>query len=190
MDNPLNHFKNQMVEFEIYRNSKLISTTKGLKNSYQGKVFVEFFPDVDVQTGDILKLSNISFYVISTDIQTWMGEVSAIKAYYQTTPPVEQPTNSTTFNIGSANNSIIGNQQQAILNNSNFSIDNLKQLIELYGGNDKQQLYELSSQLQTLIEKDNFHKGKLAKFGNLIAKHSWLPTAIAQILSAFIQKPI
>lgn len=189
MDNPLNHFKNQMIEFEIYRNSKLISTTKGLKNSYQGKVFVEFFPDVDVQAGDILKLANISFYVINTDIQTWMGEISAIKAYYQTTPPVEHSSNSTTYNIGTATNSIIGNQQQAILNNSSFNIDDLKHLIELYGDTDKQELYELSAQLQQLLDKDDFHKSKLSKFSDLIAKHSWLPTAIAQIISAFIQIP-
>jgi len=190
MNNPLNSFKNRMIEFELYRNSKFISKVMGLKNSYQGRVFVEFFPDVDVQAGDVLKLSNMSFYITSTDIQTWMGEVSAIKAFYQTTPPIEQSVNSTTFNIGTATNSIIGNQQQAILNNSSFNVDDLKQLIELYGDNDKQQLYELSSQLQLLLEKDDFHKGKLSKFSDLIAKHSWLPTAIGQIISAFIQKPL
>lgn len=178
-----------MIDFEIYRNSQLISTEKGLKNSYQGKVFVEFFPEVDIQAGDILKHMNMTLYVTSTDFQTWMGEISAIKAYYQTTPPVEQNHNSTVFNIGTASNSIIGNQQQAILNNSAFNIDDFKQLIELYGGSDKSQLYELSSQLQQLLAKDDFHKSKLSKFSDLIAKHSWLPTAIAQIISAFIQMP-
>lgn len=187
MNNPLNHFRNQMIEFEIYRNSQLISKTKGLKNSYQGKIYVEFFPDVDIQAGDILKHSNINFYIINTDIQTWMGEVSAIKAYYQTTPPTEQNNNSIIYNIGNASNSIIGNQQQAILNNPSFNIEDLKQLIELYGDNDKSQLYELSFQLQQLLDKDDFRKGTLSKFSDLIAKHAWLPTAIAQIISAFIQ---
>lgn len=189
MNSPLHHFKDRMIDFKIYRNSQLISTAKGLKNSYQGKVFVEFFPEVDVQAGDILKHLNMNFYITSTDFQTWRGEVSAIKAYYKTTPPVDQNSNSTIFNIGTASNSVIGNQQQAILNNSSFSIDDLKQLIELYGDNDKQQLYELSSELQQILTKDNFHRGKLSKFSNLIAKHSWLPTAIAQIISAFIQMP-
>lgn len=187
--NPLNHFRNRMIDFEIYRNSQLVSTIKGLKNSYQGKVYIEFFPDVNIQIGDILINSNIKYYIIDIDTQTWMGEVSAIKAYYQTTPPVEQQSVSTIFNIGNASNSIIGNQQQAILNNSSFAIDDLKQLIELYGADDKQKLYELSSQLQQLIEKDDFHKSKLSKFSDLIAKHSWLPTAIAQIISAYLQMP-
>ncbi len=189
MENPLNAFKDSMIYFEIYRNSQLISTTKGLKNSYQGKVYVEFFPDVDVQIGDILTNSNIKYYIIDVDTQTWQGQISAVKAFYQTKPPTNQQVTPTIYNIGSATNSIIGNQQQAILNNSSFSIDDLKQFIELYGENDKQQLYELASLLQESLQKDDFHKSKLSKFGDLIAKHSWLPTAIAQIISAFIQMP-
>lgn len=189
MNNPLNHFKNRMIDFDIYRNSNLLSTTKGLKNSYQGRVFIEFFPDVDVQIGDILVNSKINYYITDIDTQTWMGEISAIKAFYQTNPPVEQSSSSTVFNINNASNSIIGNQQQAILNNSLFNIDDLKQLIELYGNDDKEQLYQLSSQLEQLLQEDDFHKSKLSNFSNLIAKHSWLPTAIAQIISAFIQMP-
>lgn len=189
MDNPLNYFRNQMIDFEIYRNSQLFSTVKGLKNSYQGRVFIQFFPDIDIQIGDILINSNIKYYVIDVDTQTWMGKVSSIKAYYQTRPPVEQQTPSTVFNISNASNSIIGNQQQAILNNSSFNIEDLRKLIELYGANDKQQLYELSSQLEQLLKNDDFHKSKLSKFSDLISRHSWLPTAIAQIISAFIQIP-
>ncbi len=186
--NPLNNFKNYMIDFEVHRNSKHISTVKGLKNSYQGKNFIEFFPDVDVKIGDILTNFNINYYVIDIDTQTWMGEISAIKAYYQTTPPNNLQSNSTVFNINNASNSIIGNQQSAILNNSSFNIDDLKQLIELYGNNDKEQLLELTSLLKECIDKDDFRKSKLSKFSDLISKHSWLPTAIAQIISAFIQK--
>lgn len=189
MNNPLNSFVDQMIAFEIYRNSQLISTAKGLKNSYQGKVFINFFPDVDIQVGDVLIHHNFKFYIIDIDTQTWDGEISSIKAFYQTTPPVEQQPISTVYNIGTASNSIIGNQQQAILNNSSFGINDLKQLIELYGNEDKQQLYELSSQLQELLNQDCFRKNNLSKFSDLIAKHSWLPTAIAQIISTFIQLP-
>lgn len=189
MNNPLNHFRNRMIDFEVYRDSQFLTTLKGLKNSYEGKVFIEFFPGVDIQIGDILVNSNIKYYIIDIDTQTWMGEISAIKAFYQTKPPVEHNSSPTVYNIGSASNSIIGNQQQAILNNSNFNIEDLKQLIELYGGNDKQELYELSTQLQQLLDIDDFHKSKLSKFSNLISKHSWLPLAIAQIISAFIQMP-
>ncbi len=188
----LGYFKKSMIEFELYRNSKLVATLLGLKNfePNTGKKFIQFYPDANIQIGDVLKNSNISYYIIDVDTQSWLGKIDCINAYYQTTPPIEQNNNSTVYNISNAQNSIIGNQQQAILNNSSFNIDDLKQLIELYGADDKQQLYKLSSQLQQLLDKDDFHKGKLSKFGDLIAKHSWLPTAIAQIISAFIQKPL
>ena len=187
----LNHFRDRMVDFQLFRNSTLITTLKGLKNieANTNKKIIQFKPGTDIQIGDILVNSNIKHYVIDIDVQSWLGTVDSIKAYYQTTPPVEQNSNSTVFNIGTASNSIIGNQQQAILNNSSFDINDLKQLIELYGGNDKEELYELSSQLQQLLNKDDFHKSKLSKFSDLISKHSWLPLAIAQIISAFIQMP-
>lgn len=190
--NPLNSFRNFMIDFEVYRNSNLLYTKKGLKNTEKGsnKKYIGFYPDVDIQIGDVLSNPNssVKYYITDIDTSTYNGEIFQIKAYYQNTSPSSQTT-STIYNIGNASNSIIGNQQQAILNNSSFSIEDLKKLVELYGNNDKEQLYELVSLLQKSLEDDDFHKSKLSKFSDLIAKHSWLPTAIAQIVSAFIQMP-
>lgn len=190
--NPLNSFKNQMIDFEICRNSLHISTEKGLKNTENSthKKYIGFFPNADIQVGDILSIpnSNIKYYVIDTDTATYMGEIYQIKAYYQNTPPNENKyPNHVVFNVQDSPNSIIGTQTSAIINNPNFNISDLDNLIETHGGNDKKELYQLSSQLQELLEKDDFHKSKLSKFSDLIAKHSWLPTAIAQIISAFLQ---
>lgn len=191
MHNPLNSFRNNMVDFQIFRNSELISTVKGLKNTEKStnKKYVGFYPDTNILIGDILSIPNssIKYFVIDVDTATYMGEIYQIKAYYQTTPPAEQQSNSTVYNISNASNSIIGNQQSAIINNSSFNIDDLKELIKLYGANDKKQLYELTSLLEQILKKDDFHKSKLSKFSDLIAKHSWLPTAIAQIISAYLQ---
>ncbi len=190
--NPLNSFRNLMIDFEVYRNSNLLYTKKGLKNTEKGsnKKYIGFYPDVDIQIGDVLSNPNssVKYYIIDIDTSTYNGEIFQIKAYYQNTSPSSQTT-STIYNIGNASNSIIGNQQQAILKNSSFSIEDLKKLVEFYGNNDKEQLYELVSLLQKSLEDDDFHKSKLSKFSDLIAKHSWLPTAIAQIVSAFIQTP-
>ena len=190
--NPLNSFRNLMIDFEVYRNSNLLYTKKGLKNTEKGsnKKYIGFYPDVDIQIGDVLSIPNssVKYYITDIDTSTYNGEIYQIKAYYQNASPSSQTT-STIYNIGNASNSIIGNQQQAILNNSSFSIEDLKKLVELYGNNDKEQLYELVSLLQKSLEDDDFHKSKLSKFSDLIAKHSWLPTAIAQIVSAFIQMP-
>lgn len=186
MNNPLYRWRKQMIDFEHYRNNKLLSTEKGLKNSNSSRKVIDFFPEVDIQIGDIFINSGIKYYVIEVDTQTYKGETFAKKAYYTTSVSKTQD-NSTIFNINNASNSIIGNQQSAILNNSNFNIDDLKQLIALYGENDKQQLYELTSFLKDCLDKDDFHKSKLSKFGDLIAKHSWLPLAISQVIAGFLQ---
>lgn len=188
--NPLNHFKNQMIDFEIYRNSALIDTVKGLKNTEKGsnKKFIGFFPDVDIQIGDFLMVPNtsIKYSIIDVDTSTYMGEIYQLKAYYQTAPAeAKQP--SVTFNVNSSPNSIFGTQASAIINNPSFNISDFDSLIESNGGTDKKELYQLSSQLQELLEKDEFHKSKLSKFSDLIAKHSWLPLAIAQVISAYLQ---
>ena len=188
--NPLNHFISQMIEFQIYRNSVLIDTVKGLKNTEKGsnKKFIGFFPDVDIQIGDFLMVPNtsIKYSIIDVDTSTYMGEIYQLKAYYQTAPAeVKQP--SVTFNVNSSPNSIFGTQASAIINNPSFNISDFDSLIESNGGTDKKELYQLSSQLQELLEKDEFHKSKLSKFSDLIAKHSWLPLAIAQVISAYLQ---
>lgn len=188
--NPLNHFRNQMINFQIYRNSTLIDTVKGLKNTEKGsnKKFIGFFPDVDIQIGDFLMVPNtsIKYSIIDVDTSTYMGEIYQLKAYYQTAPAeAKQP--SVTFNVNSSPNSIFGTQASAIINNPSFSISDFDSLIESNGGTDKKELYQLSSQLQELLEKDEFHKSKLSKFSDLIAKHSWLPLAIAQVISAYLQ---
>lgn len=189
MLSPLHAFADSMIDFQNYRNSQLISTLKGLKNFEKNtnKKYIGFFPNADIQIGDVLINSGIKYYVVDLDTQTWKGQIASLKAYYQTTPPQTSQSSSTIFNISNASNSIIGNQQSAIINNSSFNIDDFKQLIELYGEQDKQQLYELTSLLKSCLDKDDFHKSKLSKFSDLIAKHSWVPLGIAQIISAYIQ---
>lgn len=188
--NPLNHFKSQMIDFQIYRNSVLIDTAKGLKNTEKGshKKFIGFFPDVDIQIGDVLMLPNtsIKYSIIDVDTSTYMGEVYQLKAYYLTAP-TESKQAPVTFNVTGSPNSIFGTQTSAIINNQSFGISDFDNLIEINGGSDKKELYQLSSQLQELLEKDEFHKSKLSKFSDLIAKHSWLPLAIAQVISAYLQ---
>ena len=191
MNNPLNSFKKNMIDFEIYRNSNLMSIAKGLKNTEKvsNKKYIGFFPEADVQIGDVLIIpnTNIKYFIVDVDTSTYMGEVFQLKAYYQTTNKESTQATSIVFNVTDSPNSIIGTQMSAIINNPTFGITDFDKLIDTYGGDDKKELYVLSSQLKELINQDNFHKSKLSKFSDLIAKHSWLPLAIAQLLSAYLQ---
>lgn len=187
IQSPFHHFKSSMIEFDQYRNSQYIQKIKGLKNTETNtnKKYIGIEPPIDIQIGDTLINTNIKYYIVDIDTASWLGKVDEIKAYYQTTPPKEQQASSTVYNIGTAQNTIIGNQKNATINNAS-SIDDLKQLIELYGQNDKQQLNELVTLLKDSLDKDEFHKSKLSKFGDLLAKHSWLPLAISQIIAGYL----
>src|SRR5699024_9616537 len=151
------------------------------------------YPEIDIQINDILinTTTNIKYIILDIDSSSYKGTIFQKKAYYQTSTYIEAPNNTSTtynYNISNPQNSIIGNQEFATINNKSFNIDELKKLIELYGDNDKAKLYQLTSELEKAIHNDNIKKGMLSRFSDLIAKHSWLPLAIAQILSAFITK--
>ena len=115
-------------------------------------------------------------------------KLQLVKEHLEEGVPLREIVKKYNYNISNPQNSIIGNQEFATINNKSFNIDELKKLIELYGDNDKAKLYQLTSELEKAIHNDNIKKGMLSRFSDLIAKHSWLPLAIAQILSAFITK--
>ena len=87
-----------------------------------------------------------------------------------------------TFNI--SNCSINGAVQNTGTINigSQISLDDIKELIEKYGNEDKQQLNELLEELKSAEKFEIYKKGMLAKFGDLLAKHSWLTGALAQYI--------
>lgn len=190
--NPLDSFKRNMIEFTIHRSDGTFSSVKGLKNTENStnKKYIGFYPNVDIQIGDVITCNDfpIKYYVIDVDTATYLGKIFQIKAYYETQAPQQKNQNSTVYNIKNAPNSIIGNQQNATQNNYVSDIESFKHMIEQYGANDKARLYELSKTLELCLEKDEFQKSKLSKFGDLLAKHSWLPTAITQLICTYISK--
>lgn len=195
MRNPLDSFKEHMLNYNLVRNNNLITTVKGLPNTEKGtnRKFIALYPEIDIQINDILinTTTNIKYIILDIDSSSYKGTIFQKKAYYQTSTYIESQSNTSTtynYNISNPQNSIIGNQEFATINNKSFNIDELKKLIELYGDNDKAKLYQLASELEKAIHNDNIKKGILSQFSDLIAKHSWLPLAIAQILSAFITK--
>lgn len=80
------------------------------------------------------------------------------------------------FNIQNASNSIIGNQENATINNS-YSMEELKSIVneKVDDPSDKAQLNELINMLKVLTENNApLNKGVLQNFGDLLVKHSWL----------------
>ncbi|MGN2347292.1 hypothetical protein ACTFH7_02065 [Clostridium cagae] len=90
------------------------------------------------------------------------------------------------FNIQNADNSIIGTQSTATINNSS-NLDDLKQLIEQNAYEDKEDLKQLIDTLKTITENNMpVSKGTLAKFSEAFEKHSWIAGSIASTLLGWL----
>lgn len=89
------------------------------------------------------------------------------------------------FNIQSVSGSIIGTQQNATINNG-LSFDDVEKYIharENISSTDKEQLLELNNYLKTLAENNvPMSKGILARFSDIVSKHSWFPTLVGDAL--------
>ena len=56
MRNPLDSFKEHMLNYNLVRNNNLITTVKGLPNTEKGtnRKFIALYPEIDIQINDIL----------------------------------------------------------------------------------------------------------------------------------------
>lgn len=86
----------------------------------------------------------------------------------------------TSINIGTVSGpSIIGSQQNATLN-FGTSVEDIAQLIATKPASDLPQLCELVAELKSIEESgEKIEKGRLAKFADLLNKHSDLLTALS-----------
>ena len=91
----------------------------------------------------------------------------------------QQSRAATSISIGTVSGpSIIGSQQNATLNVGN-SVEDIAQLIANKPASDIPQLCELVAELKKIEESgEKIEKGKLAKFSDLLNKHSDLLVAL------------
>lgn len=89
--------------------------------------------------------------------------------------------NSITYNIGTAHDSIIGNQTNATINNSN-NLDELRDIIndKVKDHEEKEQLQELITMIKAITEANvPVSKGVFSKFSDTLQKNSWVTGPIA-----------
>ncbi len=185
----LSAFRSSMLDCEINRNNILIATYKGLISDSKDYNLISFDyrKDIDIQVGDDIycPLKKKHYIITNVEISTFNGKIHSIDAYFENS--FNKTNQNIVFNTYNPSNSIIGNQQYATLN-INESFKALDDLINDNGGTDKSALYELLETLKSELSSDIINRSKLAKFGDLIAKHSWLALAITQIFAAWIQR--
>lgn len=184
-----NAFHNSMLDCEIIRNNTKIATYKGLINDTKdyNMICFEPNPEPNIKIGDDIycPMKKKHYLVTNIDINTFNGQPHSFDVYFENN--FSKPISTVTFNTYNPTSSIIGNQQYATLNITE-SFNNLDNLINSNGGEDKTRLNELSSILKFELSSNQINRTKLSQYSDLIAKHSWLFMAITQIIAAWIQR--
>lgn len=180
-------FKHAMLDCEIYRNGVKIANLPGLISDSKEYNCISFDPSVDIQIGDDIycPIKKKHYLINNVDIKTFQGKANRLEAYFENNFSNSSQTN--IFNTYNPSNSIIGSQQNAIIN-VNDSFNNLENLIKKAEIEDVVKLNELYSIIKEEIKNDTVSKSKLSNFGDLLCKYSWLAPAISQIITAWIQK--
>lgn len=185
----LNAFRDSMLECEIYRNGVKVATHDALINDSKDYNFLSFELDADIQVGDDIycPLKRKHYIINNVDIAIVRGTPHRIDAYFESNLNLNKQA-SVVYNTYNPQNSVIGNQQNVVLN-INDCFNNLQSQIDQLGNEDKSELHELLELLKGEVSKPQINKSIFSKFNNLIIKHStWLIPAISQIICAWIQR--
>lgn len=180
--------RQQGIEFQIERNGQMLSRVYGLPNheSSTAKAYIGMPKDTDVSIGDwLINPENERFYVEDKVTDFAFGDVVQLKIFYQTESQYKQKSahpNHLTFNIGTANNSVIGTQATVTMN-INSSIQDAKNQITASNSNDKEELQRLISVLEMVVNNQvPAQKGLLSKFSAVMERNSWITGTISSIL--------
>lgn len=175
--------------FIILRDGRQAHEAKGLPNHERpsGRSYVGFLPGTDVRPGDWIrgKTSGNEFYVVDTVTDVVHGKPFQLKAFCLTRAELaqRQRTEVPTFSIQTAVGSIIGTQMSAHVV---FTLPDLEALVRHHGLEHDHDIRLLIDELKKMERQPAVTKGCLARFSDLLAKHAWLSSAVAQALLSWL----
>lgn len=179
------------ILYSVERNSKLISQSKGLINTEQstGKRYIGFYPDADIQSEDILTNPyGDKYHVSNREVQTFAGKPNQLKCFIvsETEYKKQSQSNTPTFHVENAYGSVIGTQENVTLN-YNESIKNAKELISSSNSNDKEDLQQIISLLEMVVDNQiPIQKGLFSKFSAVMERNSWITGTISSTLLSWL----
>lgn len=193
---PIESFLRTMgINYLVRRQDCADRSEKGLINREQDtkRAFIGFRPKTDIKIGDILENpAGDLFYITEVRTQYFQGRAHSLMAYYETDIERKnrQQATQSVFNIGTAYGSIIGNENQAIIN-YNSSIQDLKEKIEQSDSPDKESMEKIVSLLEMVVNNQvPPSKGLFSKFSEVMERHSWLSNSVAGTILAWLTSKI
>lgn len=196
MRNPFISFlKRHGQKYSIERNGEIVFEIDGLPNheTTTGRQYIGFMPGSDVLANDwLINTVGERFYVSDVKTTFVLKEPHCLNAYYLTEFEQQKSlqTGNPTFNIQNAYGSVIGTQSSVILN-YNDSIQHLKDQINSTESNDKEELKQLCSLLEMVVNNQvPVQKGLLTKFSAVMERNSWITSAITSTLLGWLTTQI
>lgn len=173
--------------FSIERENIIIGSAHGYFCGNENPSTIQLVENTDIKNGDWLidSITKQRYYaedvypmIVNKKPHDWMIKYQTEEAHKQSKMLVHQST----FNIHSiTGNSVIGNQENVVLNIGN-SLNDIAQLIEQLPLHDQSEAHDLLKELEN-TEKSNHPilvEGALSKFSNLLNRHSDLFTAVGR----------
>lgn len=182
-------FNNMLEKFgetvTVERGGNVISSLKGVRSQDKSphKITFHFPPDNDIKSGDwIVSERKERYFVVDTHDMRVNGKVETLDCTCITQSQFDQQhatSSAVTFNIGSADGSIIGTQSVATLNYSGY-IDDMRRICESGDNQDSEELKQLTELLKMMLdEKVSAKKGLFSKFSEVIKRNSEVTEKIA-----------
>lgn len=145
---------------------------------------IEFYPDSDIKASDTVILTSTKerFHIVEVKSVHFLGEIDHISAKYLTETAFKKDkvknTSTTIFNISNATNSVIGTNP---IGNYTYGFTDIEKLIQRKAPN-SHEFDAFLAVLKNTLETERCPKGILANFSDLLQKHEWLSSPIAQLL--------
>ncbi|ULO05475.1 hypothetical protein H1230_20625 [Paenibacillus sp. 19GGS1-52] len=176
----LSEFANEYSEnFEVLRNGKIISVTKGVISHSKGKKIIQFSLDTDVFCGDwiVSRLSNKRFYIDDVISRKNFNNRPRSKVVYYSTE-IEHEAKTTLLTSAplmlTDQDSHIRAQPDSTLF-TNVSDEQIEDYIENNCGEDKELMRGLLRSINAVIENNiPVQKGSFSVFSEISPKYAWL----------------
>ena len=175
-------------DFTVERNNSIVSTTKGFFCGKEYPNTIQLVSDADVNDNDWLIhcLTNKKYFVKSVKPISQSNQVLAWMAEYLSEPEYKKSISqkdSSTFSIGTIYGSaIVGNYNNATINNG-YNLNEIRSLISSKPIEDQEELNKLIDRIEIITEDNQpVSKGTLAKFSDLLARHSDIAIALGSSL--------
>ena len=175
------------IMFKIEREGSIIAELKGRQQieNKTSKKYVGFFVGSNVKPGDwIVNPYGDRLYIVDTFTDTGIDGPSELKAYFQTLVEYNSKSEpqSTVFNIGTANNSMIGNQSHFTIN-INTSLQEARSQINSSDSENKEELHKIIDLLESVANNQTpMRPGTLSRFSALMERNSWITGSLASLV--------